>query len=199
MKRNLKENLMLILVVGSMFIGLVLSIIFICANMSRSEAAYVPQLTVEQVNQYDVNLDIQTIETEKPKPSYTDEELYYMAAAIYNEAGGNACSDETRRLVGYVILNRVNDSRFPNTIKGVLEQRSQYGRFHWTGIKFADRASLPQEQSAVERAYKIARECLEAEIIPIPSNVVFQAEFHQGVGLYSYQDGIYFCYAQEVK
>lgn len=133
------------------------------------------------------------------EPTYTEEELFYMAAAIYNEAGSDLCSDDTRRLVGYVILNRVNDSRFPDSIKGVLEQKRQYGRFYWTGIKFADRASLPQEQYAVERAYRIAKECLETQIIPIPSTVLFQAEFEQGIGLYSYQDGIYFCYAQEVK
>lgn len=137
--------------------------------------------------------------TDAPKVGYSEEELYAMAAAIYNEAGGDNCSDDTRRLVGYVILNRVNDPRFPDTIDDVLTQRSQYGRFHWTGIKFADRANLPQEQNAVQRAYRIAKEVLTASTIPIPKTVVFQAEFEQGVGLYSYQDGMYFCHAKEVK
>lgn len=135
----------------------------------------------------------------EPQPKYSEEELFYMAAAIYNEAGADYCSDDTRRLVGYVILNRVNDPRYPNTIKGVLEQKRQYGRFYWTGIKFASRASRPQEKHAVERAYRIAKECLEADTIPIPKTVVFQAEFKQGVKVYSHQNGIYFCHAKEVK
>ena len=199
MKRNLKENLKLILLVGGMLIGLVLCVICICASISRSEPACCPQVDAQQPIEYDVKQLKATTLKAVEKPSYTDEELFYMAAAIYNEAGGDACSDDTRRLVGYVILNRVNDSRFPNTIKGVLEQRSQYGRFHWTGIKFADRASLPQEKNAVDRAYRIAKEVLETDIIPIPHTVVFQAEFLQGVSLYAYQDGIYFCHAKEVR
>lgn len=129
-----------------------------------------------------------------PTPTYTEDELFCMAAAIYNEAGGDACSDDTRRLVGYVILNRVNDARFPNTIREVLEQRCQYGRFWITGVKFADRCSLPQETEAVDRAYRIAKEVLETENIPIPPTVVFQAEFKQGTSIYKHQDGLYFCH-----
>lgn len=136
-------------------------------------------------------------ETE-PEPTYTEDELFCMAAAIYNEAGGNSCSDETRTMVGYVILNRVKDERFPNTIREVLEAKKQYGRFYWTGVKFADRSSKPEEQAAVERAYTIAKKVL-TEPSTIPETVVFQAEFEQGVGVYKYEDGIYFCYAKEVN
>lgn len=136
-------------------------------------------------------------ETE-PEPTYTEDELFCMAAAIYNEAGGNSCSDETRTMVGYVILNRVKDERFPNTIREVLEAKKQYGRFYWTGVKFADRSSKPEEKAAVERAYTIAKKVL-TEPSTIPETVVFQAEFEQGVGVYKYEDGIYFCYAKEVN
>ena len=136
--------------------------------------------------------------TEEPEPTYTEDELFCMAAAIYNEAGGDMCSDETRLLVGYVILNRVNSSKFPNTIREVLEAKRQYGEFYWTGVKFADRSSKPEEQHAVERAYEIAKRVL-TEPSPIPETVVFQANFEQGTGVYKYQDGIYFCYSEEVN
>lgn len=136
--------------------------------------------------------------TEEPEPTYTKDELFCMAAAIYNEAGGDMCSDETRLLVGYVILNRVNSSKFPNTIREVLEAKRQYGEFYWTGVKFADRSSKPEEKNAVERAYEIAKRVL-TEPSPIPETVVFQAEFEQGTGVYKYQDGIYFCHAKEVN
>ena len=185
------------LVVGLMFACLILFTLLIRVGTSKADlpSAIQPQpVQILKAAEFKP-LKLEVVE----KSSYTDEELFYLAAAIYNEAGEDACSDDTRRLVGYVILNRVNDSRFPNTIKSVLEQKNQYGRFHWTGIKFADRASLPQEKNAVDRAYIIAKEVLEAKTIPIPSTVVFQAEFEQGISIYSYQDGMYFCHAKEVK
>lgn len=132
--------------------------------------------------------------------TYTQDELFCMAAAIYNEAGGDACSDETRFLVGYVILNRVNDSRYPDTIREVLEQKDQYGRFYYTGIKFADRGESYWESYAQDRAYQVAEEVLKTRNnIPIPPTVVFQSEHKQGVSVYKYQDGLYFCYAEEVN
>ena len=57
------------------------------------------------------------MEPTETRASFTDEELYCMAAVIYNEAGGNAATDEHRKLVAYVVLNRVNDPRFPDTIR----------------------------------------------------------------------------------
>jgi hypothetical protein len=138
------------------------------------------------------------IPTKELEPTYTEDDLFCMAAAIYNEAGGDMCSDETRLLVGYVILNRVNSPGFPNTIREVLEAKGQYGKFYWTGVKFADRSSKPEEQHAVERAYEIAKRVL-SEPSTIPETVVFQAEFEQGTGVYKYQDGIYFCHAKEVN
>lgn len=130
---------------------------------------------------------------------YTKDELFCMAAVIYNEAGADACSDEHRALVGYVVLNRVNDSRYPNSIRGVLEQRGQYLGMG-NGVEFAKRYTNPGEKHAVERAYRIAREVLEnRNNIPIPENVVFQAEFKQGAGVYKHIGNTYFCYATEVN
>lgn len=191
MKRRSYQELNAALIIIALLIG----IIIMCVMMwSTSNVSLTHQVTGGEQHRP------RTITTEEVSElTYTEDELFCMAAAIYNEAGGDNCSDDTRRLVGYVILNRVNDSRFPNTIREVLEQKRQYGRFHWTGIKFADRASLPQEQRAVSRAYNIARECLKSKSIPIPSNVVFQAEFEQGVGVFRHQEEMYFCYAKEVK
>lgn len=154
-----------------------------------------PTVESEVVQETAQEVEPEPIIVEPPKPKYSEDELFCMAAAIYNEAGGDAWSDDTRRMVGYVILNRVNHSQYPNTIREVLEQRWQYGRFCITGVKFADRHTLPQEKHAVDRAYKIAKEVLEAEEIPIPKEVIYQAEFQQGTSIYKYQDGFYFCCA----
>lgn len=68
------------------------------------------------------------------------EDLEMLACVIYQEAGGDECSDECRIDVGDVVLNRVADSRFPDTLEGVLTQRGQYGRFSTTGIVWPERA-----------------------------------------------------------
>ena len=57
------------------------------------------------------------------------EDVEMLACVIYQEAGGDACSDECRMYVGDVVLNRVADSRFPDTIEGVLTAKFQYGTF----------------------------------------------------------------------
>lgn len=123
-----------------------------------------------------------------------------MAVVIYNEAGSNYCTDEQRELVGYVVLNRVNDSRYPDTVRGVLEQPGQYAGLGANGVHFAARASKENESLAVDRAWCTAAKVLSnRNNIPIPSNVVFQAEFVQGIGTYKQIGDTYFCYAEEVK
>ena len=125
---------------------------------------------------------------EAPK-AYTEEELELLACVIYCEAGGDEASDETRRMVGEVVLNRVADPRFPSSILGVLTQKHQYGLFWRTGVVWPSRAS--REPEAVERAYACARLVLEGERL-LPEDVIFQAEFVQGEIVAS-APGFYFC------
>lgn len=128
-----------------------------------------------------------------PDKTYTDEELEILALIVYQEAGGDNVSDETRRLVAQVFMNRVNDSRFPDSFYEVATAERQYGRLYWTGIVWPDRTSSPAEAHAVERAYKIAQEVLESDEPICPAGVIFQAEFVQG-DIYAEQDGMYFCF-----
>lgn len=128
-----------------------------------------------------------------PDKTYTDEELEILALIVYQEAGGDRVSDGTRRLVAQVFLNRVDDSRFPDSFYEVATAKRQYGRLYWTGIVWPDRASSQAEAHAVERAYKIAQEVLESDEPVCPEGVIFQAEFVQGE-IYAEQDGMYFCF-----
>ena len=128
-----------------------------------------------------------------PDKTYTDEELDILALIVYQEAGGDRVSDDTRRLVAQVFLNRVNDSRFPDSFYEVATADRQYGRLYLTGIVWPDRASSPVEGPAVGRAYKIAQEVLESDEPICPEGVIFQAEFVQG-DIYAAQDGMYFCF-----
>ena len=51
-------------------------------------------------------------------------ELKLMAAIIYCEAGNQSYTGMVA--VGAVIMNRINSSRFPNTLEGVIYQRGQF-------------------------------------------------------------------------
>lgn len=119
-------------------------------------------------------------------------DLELLARAIYAEAGRDDCSDETRIMVGNVILNRMNDPRYPDTMEEVLTQPLQYNTFDKTGVVWKDRASDPDERDAVERAYQCAERVLLGEKL-LPDDVIFQSEYIQGTEIVAHQDGIYFC------
>lgn len=55
---------------------------------------------------------------------YTQDDLTLMAAIIQAEAGGEIYAGKLA--VGSVIMNRIMDSRFPNTLQGVIYQPMQF-------------------------------------------------------------------------
>lgn len=126
------------------------------------------------------------------EPAYTAEELETLALVIYQEAGADYCSDDTRLMVGTVLLNRVADGRFPDTIQEVALQRAQYGLLYWTGLEWPERAGTEVEAHAVARAYTCAQRVLEGERV-LPEDVVFQSEYIQGDEIVAQSDGFYFC------
>ena len=146
------------------------------------------------VNKTAVRVKIQAEEPEtvkEPEP-YTDEELELLACVIYCEAGSDSISNETRRMVGEVVLNRVASEQYPDTIKEVLTQKGQYGRFHWTGVVWPTRASKSVEAHAVERAYECAVACFTEDRL-LPTDTIYQAGFVQGREVVAQAPGFYFC------
>ena len=126
-----------------------------------------------------------TIETESEKP-YTDEDLYILSHIISAEAGN--CSEDMMLSVGSVVLNRVADDRFPDTIEEVVFQKGQYSPT-WNGAYY---------QEPTEGAQKVAEQLL-TEGSQIDASVVWQAEFPQGNGVYDTIESpwgttMYFCY-----
>ena len=132
-------------------------------------------------------------EAQPEMPEYSEQELEMLAMVIYQEAGGDACSNECRQMVGEVVLNRVADSRFPNTIYEVISAPYQYGRLHWR-FDWPERAQNPGEEHAVLRAYDIAAALLTNSVERLlPEDTVFQAEFPQGKETIAQVNGLYFC------
>lgn len=122
-----------------------------------------------------------------PKPEINPDELEMLACVIYQEAGGDNTCDECRRRVADVVLNRVADPRFPDTIYGVLTQPGQYSALS-AGIRWPERASNPYEAHAVRRAYRIAKGILMGEHSDLyGKGYIWQATFIQG------RDNIYCC------
>lgn len=125
---------------------------------------------------------------------YSVDDLYCLTVVIFQEAGGDKCSNDTRLKVGNVVLNRVESKKYykyATSIRTAILGKDQYGELYYTGVKFADRAK--NEPKAVFRAEQMAIRLLEGERV-LPKNVVMQAQYKQGDGVYCYQDGEYFCY-----
>lgn len=117
------------------------------------------------------------------------EDLYLLSKIIYAEAGSDWLSDEWKMSVGEVVLNRRDSSLFPDRIADVLNQPGQY---YGAGSTYFN--NLQPSRRCVELAQRL----LEGERL-MESNVVFQANFQQGSGVYrSYYDELlgwsYFCY-----
>lgn len=121
--------------------------------------------------------------TDTSSTTYTPDELNLLARLVNAEAGSDWLSDEHQKAVASVVINRVADSRFPNTIKGVVYQRGQYACISSGMINY----------KPSQRAIENAKYVLENGVT-IPTNVVWQSQFIQGKGVWKYIQGHYFCY-----
>lgn len=121
-------------------------------------------------------------EEPEPEPEVDPDELEWLAITIYQEGGADYVCDECRYRIGDVVLNRISSDLYPDTMEGVLTEKQQYGRFYWTGIKWAARASNPGEKMAVERAWETAYNLLtDARHSDLyGEGYIYQAEFPQG-------------------
>lgn len=113
--------------------------------------------------------------------TYTDEDLYILEHVIAGE-----CNDSgwfMKISVGSVVLNRVADERFPDTIEEVVFQPGQYA-CTWDGNYYKE----PTETTKEAALYLLENGS------QIDESVVWQAEFVQGNGIYDVIDNMYFCY-----
>lgn len=124
-----------------------------------------------------------TVETETER-SYSDDDVWYLSRVIQAESG--YCQREMMEGVGSVVLNRVADDRFPNSIPEVIQQPGQYSTLSWLS-----------SQTPTEEVMDVTIDLLENGS-KFPPEVVWQANFPQGSGTYqtlstSYST-MYFCY-----
>ena len=135
------------------------------------------------------------IKEPEPEPVWwTDYDLDLLAAAIYYEAGSDYCTDEHQQLVAQIVVNRMNDARYPDTIYGVITD-TKFGIQYSTSGKII--ANTGNRNIITQRCYDNALAVLNGEI-DCPKNVIFQANFKQGTGVYKIFETpystSYFCY-----
>lgn len=117
--------------------------------------------------------------------SEIESQLDLLTRVVWFEAGSNWISDRQQQLVAAVVCNRVADARFPSTLKGVVYQQGQYS---CSGRLYSISASaIPARVRANAKAAAYGQ-------VECPANVVFQAGFRQGTGVYERGYRTYFCY-----
>ena len=120
--------------------------------------------------------------------SEIDSQLDLLTRVVYFEAGDNRLSDRQQQLVAAVACNRVADSRFPNTLKGVIYQTKPTIQYSCASSLYSvGLSSIPA------RCYENARLAAYGQV-DCPDSVVWQAGFPQGRGLYCKIGNTWFCW-----
>lgn len=109
-------------------------------------------------------------------------------AVISSECKGEWVSDATLVMVANVILNRTNDSRYPDTVDQVLCQPYQFSCFSTVGLKWIGRAST--DIAFRERCMNAAESAMAGERM-LNYGVVYVSGAKQGT-VEAQLDGLYF-------
>lgn len=194
----MKKRLAQVFVLGLMII--VPLLIAGCSDKQDEVEEYYDEYTVEYEQPIEIKLTIEhnvyhhiisdtvdkEVMSEETSVVIDEEELDLLAHLIYAEAGSNWCSDKMQQYTGSVVLNRMAHESYPDTMQEVIYQDGQYS-CTWNGM-------IDYEYN--ERALECARFLLESGSV-LPANVVYQAQFMQGDGLYEKVQNMYFCYRGE--
>lgn len=116
--------------------------------------------------------------------TYTQEDYEYLLMIIVGEAQN--CSKLHQMYVGSVVLNRLHNDKYfsyGDCIKSIALAPKQYACFP-AGVAYKTPTALNIE---------VANELIANGSI-LPANVIFQAEFTQGDGVYAQIGNTYFCY-----
>lgn len=117
-----------------------------------------------------------------------EDEIDLLARLITAEIGYSNAYDpvdyeDACYLTGSVVLNRMKNPKWPDTIEGVIYQPGQYA--------VVDNGMINRPYDEV--AFEIAEELLTYGTIEDPG-IVYQATFRQGSGVYRQIGATYFCF-----
>ena len=177
--RRIKKGLIVVVIVEALALG------YLCYKSIITTRASEP-ISIEQSLEIPKETLKEYPPLSTPSNSYSQKDLEILSRIICGEA--QSYSDELQLAVGSVFLNRVKDNRFPNTFEEVAFQKRQYAC-----TKDGNYYRKPTDKNIANAKYLLENGSI------LPANVVFQAEFKQGKGVYKTikigkRRKMYFCY-----
>ena len=160
-------------------------------------------LEIQKQNCYDRNNIPEELE-ENFEETHKDE-IYLLAAIITAEAGcvyqepwnsqaieAGITPDIWQQYVGYCVMNRVYQCKYPDTIKGVFYQQGVYAQTSLQSVQsgYVTEQSISNATIVLENYYN--------NTVPVPRNMVFQAEFQQGSQVFLHVGNTYFCIREDL-
>ena len=110
------------------FTFIVLLALLVCIVYARAtweeQPAPTPTVTAESNEPEQPEAPIQTEPPVYYKMYFTEDDVAAMAKMLWGEARG--CTRDNQIKCAWVVVNRVDDDRFPDTIQGVLSQPHQF-------------------------------------------------------------------------
>lgn len=138
-------------------------------------------------------LQAETLEyIDEPVVVETDETLALamgIDAVISSVPGGELANDLTMVMVGNTIMNRVECSRYPETVTEVLCQPQQFSCFADTGVKWVGKAA--SDEAFKQRCVDAAERVMNGERY-LSAGVIYVSSTKQGT-VEAQLDGLYFC------
>ena len=107
----------------------------------------------------------------EPEMYFTEDDVVAMAKMLWGEARG--CTRDNQAMAVWCVLNRVDDSRFPDTILGVLSQPSQ---FHGYSPDFPVWGELKEVARDVLTRWSMEKQGVTVERELLPEYVFFTGD-----------------------
>lgn len=138
----------------------------------------------EREDNLDTQNEIQTLpKEENVENTINESDLYWLSHLIMAEEEG--ASYENKLMCGLVAMNRVKDKSYPNTLEEVIFQKDKKGNVQYACIKSINGKKARIYLEPNEDSMQAAKEILSDNCsITIPENVVYQAEYPLGSGVY---------------
>ena len=156
--------------------------------MVAAAVATVP-ISVNAAEQYapvaGISAEMREISMEPVQPENpTVEEEIELLARLINAEVGNVKDDDCLYACGSVVLNRVKAKDFPDTIYGAIYQDKPT-------IQYACTVDGNIDKDPTDRSMEIAEDLLRNGTT-IPEDVIYQAEFRQGSGIWKRYKNVVF-------
>lgn len=112
----------------------------------------------------------------------------------YHEVGGSNARNVQLQVA--VLINRQIDEGYPNTVRGVIEDRggSQYSSAKCVTGRILKSDGNYLEREDLEKCFRQALLYLAGEGIEVPVDVIYAAPREQGSGCFDVVEGTYYCY-----